>query len=131
MRLGIAVLALTLLAGCSSDGKRLDQLSADPVFAAKPPRATSLKTTETPASSYMEGGSRDPATVVLSFETSAGPEDVLLFYRGQAAKAGWNPRSFGALGIVDTWTKLYPDGSTAMLTLEELGHSGEWRLTAW
>ncbi len=130
MRLAIAVLALALLGGCSSGdpgGKRLDELSADAVFAANPPGAASVEKAETPARNGVDGpvGPR----VVASFTSSAPPETVIRFYGHRASAAGWNPHSFGALGLADTWTKRYPDGATALLELTQTGHSDEYRLS--
>jgi len=132
----MAVVAGALLAGgCSNvgdpGGKRLAGLSADPIVAVEMPGSSGHKKTETPASFYKEGDSRPGPKVVVWFKTSAGPEDVYRYYGGQAAHAGWiaDPRGLGVLGMVDTWTKRYPDGAGAGLELEEIGHSGEWELT--
>jgi hypothetical protein len=125
--LAAAALALVLLAaGCGTPaggdpgGRRLRELGRDPVFAARPPAATGVGVTRTPARYRRPGfqtGGWDGAGVKKTFTSTAPPAEVFRFYARRAAAAGWHAGSTGSLGLTDSWTKTYPDGAPATLVL--------------
>jgi len=133
-RLAGAALAIgaVLPAGCGTaaggdpGGRRLHELAGDPVFAALPQGANTVKVTRTPARyrkpGFTGGGWTGPS-VVVTFTSSAPPAVVFRFYAQRAAAAGWRPTAKGALGLTDRWAKTYPDGAPATLGLALLTRS--------
>jgi hypothetical protein len=116
----VAAVACGTPAGGDPGGKRLRELSNDPVFDARPPGAARVVLTRTPAR-YREpgfdaGGWHGPA-VTATFRSEAPTAAVYGFYARRAKAAGWQATKSGALGLADTWTKTYPDGADAMLLL--------------
>lgn len=133
-RLAGAILAIwsLLSVGCGSSspaggdpgGQRLQELSSDRVFAAVPDRVTRVETTRRGAryrKPGFSGGGWDGPTLVVMFRTASPAADVYRFYARRAKAAGWKPTAAGALGLTDRWTKTYPDGVPATLTLALLG----------
>lgn len=106
--------------GGDPGGKRLNRLSSDGVFASLPDGATEVGT-ERRGARYREpgftGGGWDGPTVIVTFKSASPPEDVYGFYARHAAAAGWKPTAAGELGLTDRWSKTYPDGAPATLTL--------------
>jgi hypothetical protein len=129
----VALLALGVLtlascggppAGGDPGGKRLTELAGDGVFSARPASAKLLSLVKTKAA-YTEpgfdgGGWRGPS-IVVTFTSAAPPVDVYRFYDAHAAAVGWIPLASGALRVTDRWTKTYPDGARATLSIVVLG----------
>jgi hypothetical protein len=110
-------------AGGDPGGKRLSELSHDPVFAAVPRGATMVKLTQTPAryrQPAFQTGGWDGPSVMLMFRSSSPPALVYRFYGRRAKAAGWHGIASGALGFTDRWRKRYPDGAAAYLSLSLL-----------
>jgi hypothetical protein len=110
-----------LPAGSGDPGqRRLHQLSADPLFRALPPKATSPQLTLSPARVTVTGllarGWSGPA-VTLKFESSAAPLHVFAYYGEQARAAGWQPQGVGALRVPVVWRKTYANGATAWVSI--------------
>jgi hypothetical protein len=128
----LVALGSLLAAGCGGGGKaaggdpggrRLHELSNDPVFAATPAAATGVDVTKTPArhrQPAFQTGGWDGPTVVVTFKSSEPPEDVYRFYAERAEAAGWKATASGSLGLTDRWAKTYPDGAPATLLLFSL-----------
>ena len=121
------------LAGCGSHpggdpgGRRLRELSRDPVFAAPAPGATALRVTRRPAryvQPAFQGAGWDGPSVVVAFRSPAPPADVFRFYAGRAAAAGWKATRKDWRGLTDGWTKTYPDGARATLSLLQFDRVG-------
>jgi hypothetical protein len=117
------------LAGCGTQpggdpgGRRLRELSRDSVFAAPAPRATTLRVTRTSARYVhpaFQGAGWDGPSVVVAFTSPASPADVFRFYAARAAAAGWKATRKDWRGLTDGWTKTYPDGARATLSLFQL-----------
>jgi hypothetical protein len=95
---GTLLLSALLPAACGGHsggdpgGRRLMELSSDPVFAVRAPGATNLHVERIPARyvhpAYQSAGWDGP-TVIVSFESSAEPAQVYRFYARRAAGAGW------------------------------------------
>jgi hypothetical protein len=116
----LALAACGTPAGGDPGGRRLHELSGDPVFAALPDGATMIHTKRTPAhyrQPGFSGGGWDGPGLELTFRTSTPPADVYRFYAEQAGAAGWRATAAGALGLTDRWAKTYPDGAPATLVL--------------
>jgi hypothetical protein len=123
------LLATLALAGCGSPaggdpgGRRLHELAADPVFTATPAGARTVAVARTPArhaaGGFESGGWHGPS-VVATIRGPARPADVFRFYGRRARAAGWRPLKRNALGLADTWTKTFPDGAAATLSLLRL-----------
>lgn len=100
--------------------RRLHQLSADPIFRALPPKATSPRITLSPAKVTATGllarGWSGPG-VTLSFESSAAPRSVFGYYREQARADGWRPQGVGALHVPVVWHKTYANGADAWISI--------------
>lgn len=113
-------------AGGDPGDKRLHELSSDQVFAALPDGAARVDLTEKPARyrkpSFGGGGWEGPS-VVVTFRSSAAPDDVYRFFAERSADAGWRSTATGALGLADRWAKTYPDGAAATLVLTLLTRS--------
>ena len=110
-------------AGGDPGGKRLHELSGDPVFAALPGGATVVDVTRTPAQYRkpgFSGGGWDGPTVVVTFQSSEPPADVFRYFDGRAASSGWHATASGALGLTDRWSKEYDGGAQATLLLAHL-----------
>ena len=136
MRLPLVAVAVTLAigsflavacgtpAGGDPGGRRLHELGTDHVFARLPHGAKKIRVTRTPARysqpGYTGGGWHGPS-VVVTFTSSASPAGFFRFYARRAALAGWRPIAKGAPGLVDRWTKTYPDEAPATLLLAQLG----------
>src|SRR5260370_11704883 len=126
--LGLALLGMTACAPAGSQpnagdpgNHRLDQLSSDPVFAALPPGAVAKgPLTKAPARyrtpAFQPPGWDGPA-VTLTFTSPNPPASVFSFFQARADSAGWRPGNQNALGYPQTWTKTYPDGVHAVLSL--------------
>jgi hypothetical protein len=110
-------------AGGDPGGRRLKELAADAVFAAKPQGATTFHVAQTPAKyakpGFTGGGWHGPS-VVVSFTSTTPTADVYRFYAQQAQAASWQPTASGSLGMTDRWAKTYADGATATLILSLL-----------
>lgn len=130
-RLTVALLATgSLLSACGGTpaggdpgGKRLHELSNDPVFAALPEGATAVDVVRTPASYRkpgFSGGGWDGPSVVVTFTSSQPPADVFRFFDQRAASSGWTATASGALGLTDRWSKEYDGGAAATLLLANL-----------
>jgi hypothetical protein len=126
----LALGALTL-AGCGGPpaggdpgGKRLEELAGDSVFATSPPRTKTSSVVKTKAAytkpGFDGGGWRGPS-IVVTFRSAMRPADVYRFYGARAAAAGWTPLAAGALRVTDRWTKTYPDGARATLSITAFG----------
>jgi hypothetical protein len=126
----IAFGALTL-AGCGDPpaggdpgGKRLKELAGDRVFSARPANAKLVSVVKTKAAytkpGFDGGGWRGPS-IVVTFTSAARPVDVYRFYGIHAAGNGWRPLASGALRVTDRWTKIYPDGARATMSIVVLG----------
>jgi hypothetical protein len=128
----VLALASLLPVGCGTpaggdpSGRRLKELSNDPVFAAVPRGATIVKLTRTPAryrKPGFEGGGWDGPSVTLLLRSSAPPADVYRFYGRRAEAAGWHATASGGLGFTDRWAKTYSDRAAAYLSLALLTRS--------
>ena len=136
----LAIGSLVVVAGCGTHaaggdpgGRRLNELAADPVFAAVPHGAARVRTTKTPAKysdpGFTGGGWHGPS-VVVTIRSAGSTADVYRFYRERAASSGWHATAKGALGLVDRWSKSYPDGAAATLDLTPTNATqGLYRLT--
>jgi hypothetical protein len=134
VKAGLAALALGLgLAGCGSTptggdpgNQRLKELAADRVFAALPAGARPLGVERTPAR-YAEpgftGGGWHGPSVVATFTSPAPEAGVYRFYASRARAAGWHATKTSVGGLADTWTKTFPDGAPAYLSLLHLTRS--------
>jgi len=129
----LLVAFVVALAGCGTPaggdpgGRRLRELSRDPVFAASAPGATVLRLTRTPAryvQPAFQAAGWDGPSVVVAFRSMATPADVFRFYAGRAATAGWKATRKDWRGLTDGWTKSYPDGARATLSLFQLDRVG-------
>jgi len=128
-RLAVALLVV-LAAGCGSGPKggdpgnrRLRELAADPVFAARSPGAVDAAVARTPAryrTPAFQTAGWDGPSVVVTFRSGAPPRDVYRYYAERAAAAGWLPGSAGALGLTDLWRKTFGGGAHATLLLSLL-----------
>jgi hypothetical protein len=145
----LLVLALLSLPACAASGsrpgagdpggRRLHQLSTDPVFTALP-RGAAAKgpPVKTPARYRAPGfqpGGWDGPSVALTFTSPRPPASVFAFVQGRAQAAGWRPANRNALGYPQTWDKTYPDGVPATLSLIQTvptarGGTGTYVLTA-
>ncbi len=114
-----------MAAGCGKPaagdpgGKRLQELSRDPVFAAVPRGATIVSRRRTPAryrQPAFQTGGWDGPSVTLMLRSSASPRAVYRFYGRRAKATGWHATASGALGLTDRWTKTYADGARAYLS---------------
>jgi len=113
-------------AGGDPGGRRLHELSNDPVFAATPAGATGVEVVKTPArhrQPAFQTGGWDGPSVVVTFTSSAPPEDVYRFYAQRAEASGWKGTASGSLGVTDRWAKTYADGARATLLLFSLTRS--------
>jgi len=123
MLVPVGAVACGTPSGGDPGGRRLRELSGDPVFAARPPGVARVVLTRAPARhrepGFDAGGWHGPA-VRLTFRSDAPPAAVYRFYARRAKAAGWRARKSGALGLADTWTKTYPDGADATLLLSLL-----------
>jgi hypothetical protein len=99
---------------------RLHQLAADPVFDALPPDARSPSVSLNPAKwrapAFQSAGWSGPS-VILTFESSAGPRLVYEYYAEQVAEHGWIATLKGSLHIYDRWKKTYANGAQAWLSI--------------
>lgn len=128
-RLAALAVATVLFAGCGTrtggdpGDRRLHELAADPIFAARPPGAGPLTITQIRARyaqpGFTGGGWHGPA-VTVAFESAARPLAVFRFYARRAQAAGWRAGSTGALHVTDLWRKTYRDGARATLLLSLL-----------
>ena len=121
--------AATLLAGCGTPAggdpgnRRLHELAADRVFSRLPAGAGRLGVKRT-AARYVkpgfDGGGWHGPSVVATF-TSPSPEAAVYRFYGRRAKAaGWRATKTNARGETFTWTKTFPDGAPAYLSLLHL-----------
>lgn len=112
--------------------KRLNELSADPVFVGLPTGAVlSGPIARTPAhyrQPAFQTGGWDGPSVVVTFVSNQPASAIYQFYESQAADTGWHATSRGALGYIDTWTKTYSDNATAYLSLDALENSSTGRI---
>jgi len=126
--LGLALLGMAACARTSPQpnagdpgNHRLNQLSNDHVFAALPPGAVAKgPQTKTPAryrTPAFQPPGWDGPSVTLTFTNPKPPAAVFSFFQASAASAGWHPANRNALGYPQTWTKTYPDGVHAVLSL--------------
>jgi hypothetical protein len=68
----------------------------------------------------LDGGGWHGPSLVATF-TSPAPEGVVYrFYRRVAKAAGWRATKRNANGLPFTWTKTFPDGAPAYLSLLHL-----------
>lgn len=120
------LLSALLPTACGADsggdpgGRRLKELSSDPVFALRAPGATNLHVKHIPARFVhpaFQSAGWDGPTVIVSFESSTPPARVYRFYARRAAASAWHPGGVGGLRLTDRWTKTYPDGAPATLRL--------------
>jgi len=77
----------------------------------------------------------DGPSVTLDFTSTKPPASVFAFFQESAAAAGWHPANRNTLGYPQTWTKIYPDGVPASLSLIQTertpdGETGTYVLTA-
>jgi hypothetical protein len=104
--------------------KRLNELSADPVFASLPPGAhLSGPIARTPARYRQPGfqtGGWDGPSVVVTFVSDQPASAIYQFYAARAADVGWHATAQGSLGYTDNWTKTYSDHATGYLSLDSL-----------
>jgi hypothetical protein len=125
----VALLALGALAlpGCGGPppggdpgGKHLTELARDPVFSARPANAKLVSVVKTRAmytKPGLDGGGWRGPSIVVTFSSAKRPADVYRFYGVHAAAGGWAPLSSGALKVTDRWTKTYPDGARATMSI--------------
>ena len=136
---GLLAISSLLWVGCGSStpaggdpgGRRLKELSGDPIFAALPDGATRMGTTRLGAhyrKPGFSGGGWDGPTVVVTLRTASPPAEVYRFYARRAEAAGWQPTAEGALGLTDRWAKTYSDGAPATLALALLSHESSGRV---
>jgi hypothetical protein len=122
---------LVLAAACSngdSGQHRLHELAAEQVFTVAPPGLTEPPVpVQTPAhkrpSGFGSGGWEGPS-VISTFTTAADPASVLRSYDEKATQSGWRGTGAGAYQVTDRWTKTYPDGTPASLTLTVVPRGG-------
>lgn len=119
--------------------RRLDQLSRDGVFASLPEGATQKGPLRKIPARYRTPAFQPPGwdgpSVTLAFTSSKSPASVFAFFQARGAAAGWHPGNRNALGYPQTWTKTYPDGVAASLSLIQTvrvpdGGTGTYVLTA-
>lgn len=101
---------------------RLLQLAADPIFDDQPPDARSPRITLNPAKwrpTPFQGSGQtwDGPSVILTFESSAGPRAIYEYYSEQATAHGWTAALKGSLHIYDRWEKTYSNGAEAWLSI--------------
>jgi hypothetical protein len=110
--------------GSGDPGERhLHQLRADPVFAAVPPEGAIGRSIVEHRASFrkagLDGGGWSGPTVTLTFISNRASTSVYDFYAAVARASGWRARAEGARNLTDSWTKTYPDGSPASLSLTD------------
>lgn len=129
-RTAVVATIVAVAAGCGGPPKggdpgnrRLHELAADPIFAARAPGAGPVTITEIRARyvkpGFDAGGWHGPG-IVVSFASAAPPRAVYGFYARSARAAGWRATSIGALHVTDAWRKTYRDGARGTLLLSLL-----------
>jgi hypothetical protein len=124
--------AAILLAGCGTPAggdpgnRRLHELAADRVFARLPEGASRLGVKRT-AARYVkpgfDGGGWHGPSVVATFTSPAPAAAVYRFYGRRALAFGWRLTKTDAHGEPFTWTKTFPDGAPAYLSLLRLSRA--------
>jgi hypothetical protein len=123
---GFAACSNGSTAGGSDPGNvRLSTLAGERVFQSLAPGSSAIgPPVQTPAR-YVQpgfdgGGWHGPA-VTLTFTNSGLPSTVFSYYRDQVGSSGWIATgNRNALGYPQVWTKRYPGGSEAYLSLLDL-----------
>jgi len=129
----LAVALLGLVAACSFNkppggdpgNKRLDTLSADPIFRALPPDTRMIGAiVRTPARysqpGFGAGGWHGPA-VTLTLTSSQPPTSVFSYYASLAPSLAWVATgSRNVLGYPQDWEKRYPGIAQARLSLVDI-----------
>ena len=126
--------------GGDPDNQRLHQLSTDPVFASLPAGAVATGPLQMHPARYRAPAFQAPGwdgpSVSLTFTSTQSPASVFAFFQARSAVVGWSPGvNRNALGYPQTWTKTYPDGVRADLSLIQTvrapnGGAGTYVLTA-
>jgi hypothetical protein len=121
--------AAIVVAGCGAPAggdpgnRRLHELAADRVFASLPEGASRLGVKRT-AARYVkpgfDGGGWHGPSVVATFASPAPAAAVYRFYGRRARASGWRPTKTDAHGEPSAWTKTFPDGAPAYLSLLRL-----------
>jgi hypothetical protein len=112
-------------AGGDPGNVRLNALAGERVFHSLAPGSTAAGPPEqTPARydqpGFAGGGWHGPA-VTLTFTNSASPAAVFSYYQDQVGSSGWTATgNRNTLGYPQVWTKPYPGGSEAYLSLLDL-----------
>jgi len=104
------------------DNIRLNQLSADPVFASLPASAQQIGPVEKVPANYrspaFEPAGWDGPSVKVTFADGQPPESVFSFYTSSTTASGWMPSANrNALGFPETWTKTFSGHWLASLGL--------------
>lgn len=68
----------------------------------------------------LDGGGWDGPAIALKFTSAQSAASVFTYYAAQTSKLGWVATKNNALGYPQGWTKTYPDGTRAELTLTDL-----------
>jgi hypothetical protein len=119
--------------GCRTNGlpsayrgnKILNQLAGEAVFQTFPPDSHATAPLHKAAAYSVQpgfdgGGTNGPA-VTLTFASTTAAQTVFEFYASRAQASGWRPNgNRNVLGSLDVWTKPYPAGLTASLSLIDL-----------
>jgi hypothetical protein len=112
-------------AGGDPGNVRLNALAGEQVFQSLAPGSKAAgPPVQTPAR-YMQpgfdgGGWHGPA-VTLTFTNSGSPSTVFSYYEDRVGSSGWIATgNRNALGYPQVWTKRYPGGSEAYLSLWDL-----------
>ena len=98
----------------------LENLLADPIFAALPPQSDKTGEKKVPAHNdpvvFGSGGSFG-ASYAVDFTSTAPPEEVYADLTQRAAASGWMPGAPDRNGRTVQWAKAYPDGSRGSVIL--------------
>jgi hypothetical protein len=104
--------------------KHLNELAADPIFAALPPNAAvagSLVRSPAFQTSIFGGHVWHGPGVTLRFTSTQPPSSVFTYYANLATSAGWVPNgNKNVLGYPEDWDKTYLGGVHATLSLIDM-----------
>ena len=133
----VAAITLTIvtLAACGSSAapgdpgnKRLDQLSADPIFAELPSGAELIGHMEKTPAKWQDNGWFEPSSwngpaVRITFVDSDAPDAAFSFYANLATTSGWVSNGNTKDGYPVAWTKKFPSGWEGSLGLIDISSS--------
>ena len=104
--------------------KHLNELAADPIFAALPPQAVPAGTlVRRPAfqTAVFGGHVWNGPSVSLTFTSTQSPGSVFTYYANRATSGDWVPNgNKNVLGYPEVWEKTYPGGVHAGLSLIDM-----------